>query len=111
MRTLAELQALADEQIREELMVRLLGWKREKIFKNVGAWDPFRDWNCTMQVVQRVQANRGIRISHLPYKGPHGASYVEYWSVWIEGAGEAVVHQSLQRAICLAALALSPSDQ
>lgn len=124
MTTLEQLQDLTDEQLIEKVAVEVMQFPQgrmdgEMVYR-IGdsvvyakwlteRWNPLTDWNHTMEVLGRIENRRGIRMSHLPFKGPKGASYVEVWSVWVEGCGEAVVHHSLQRAILIAALlAVSP---
>lgn len=69
MTTLESLQTLTDEQLIEKVAVEVMWWSKERYgvcnchtgwnqgggsWIGVGHWDPLRNWNDTMEVVERV---------------------------------------------------------
>lgn len=109
---LEELQKLSDEELISRIAVEVMGWERiadfwghyhtlpdnqNEICAEAG-WNPLTDWNHTMEVVKRMQAQGWhFAYEHFPKGSPAGFSVASF--------GRAIADDIIgQRAILFAAL-------
>lgn len=114
--TLAELQALSDDQFIEKVAVEVMNWEPRDCFgetlfissnDTIRPFKPLTDWNHTMEVVMQME-HQGFQFWMTTFHSDLGNRFCT--KVIFAKADEAPFeHEDRQRAICLAALlAFSP---